>query len=522
MSGLNKRKSPGIDGLGSEFYIVFKDFLTSILKEVFDEIFRKGEMNQRMGMGLMKLIYKRKGDKVELKNYRPITMLNTDLKILSKVLANRLKEVMPSIIETNQAYSIKGRDIADTTMSIKDTIRYITEKKKDGFIISLDFEKAFDRVEHDFLFGVLKSFGFGGNFIKWVKILYKGALTRVKCNGFLTECFKLTRSIRQGCPLSALLYALVAEPLGLTVKQEGRIKGIGIEGGENKIFQYADDTTLMLQDLASVGEAMKIVQNFCRGSGAKVNEDKTVYMRFGGTEVLAGHFNFKEMNEIKILGVLMGKDETKAEGTMWEEILGGIERRLNFWRLMSLTLKGRVLIVNVLMVSKLWHILYVASMPLWTEKRLKKCFLDFLWDGKPPRIAYNTLIGAVGKGGLGLMDVEQRKNSLRVKMISKYLDEGNKAAWKRTMEYFLSKCGNFNLGDNVLWMRVKKFMTEGLPDFYKELMGAWGKFLTCVHFNTQGRENILNQPLFLNSGILYEGKDVFFRKWWEVGITRVR
>lgn len=72
--GLNKRKSPGIDGLGSEFYIVFKDVLTTILKEVFDEIFRKGEMNERMGMGLMKLIYKRKGDKVELKNYRPITM----------------------------------------------------------------------------------------------------------------------------------------------------------------------------------------------------------------------------------------------------------------------------------------------------------------------------------------------------------------------------------------------------------------------------------------------------------------
>lgn len=95
-------------------------------------------------------------------------------------------------------------------------------RKIDGFIISLDFEKAFDRVEH-FLFGVLKSFGFGGNFIKWVKILYKGAVTRVKCNGFLTECFKLTRSIIQGCPLSALLYALVAEPLGLAVKQEGRI-----------------------------------------------------------------------------------------------------------------------------------------------------------------------------------------------------------------------------------------------------------------------------------------------------------
>nr|BAC82613.1 pol-like protein [Danio rerio] len=522
ISGLNKKKSPGIDGLGSEFYIVFKDILSSILKEVYDEIFENGEINKRMGMGLMKVIYKGKGDKVDLKNYRPITMLNTDLKILAKVLANRLKEVMPSIIKTNQAYSIKGRDIADTTMSIKDTIRYINDKQKDGFLISLDFEKAFDRVEHDFLFGVLKSFGFGENFIKWVQILYRGAVTRIKCNGFLTDCFKIRRSIRQGCPLSALLYALVAEPLGLAVKHEDRIKGIEVEGGVNKIFQYADDTTLILQDLASVKQAMETVQHFCKGSGAKINENKTGYLRFGRTEALSGHFTFKEMDEIKILGIVIGRDEKKAEVTMWEEILGGIERRLRFWKLMSLTLKGRVLILSVLMVSKLWNILYVSSMPLWMEKRLKQCFLDFLWEGKPPRIAYATLIGEVGKGGLGLIDVEQRKNSLRVKMVRKYLDEDNKAAWKRTMEYFLSKSGNFNMGDNILYMRMKKFMTEGLPDFYKELIGAWGKFLTCVHFNIQGRENILNQPLFLNSGILNQEKVVFFRKWWEVGITRVR
>ncbi len=98
-------------------------------------------------------------------------------------------------------------------ISIKDMIRYIHGKNKEGFIISLDFEKAFDRVEHGFLFDVSKSFGFGENFMKWIRILYKDAITNIKCNGVLTQCFKITRSIRQGCPLSALLYSLVAEPL---------------------------------------------------------------------------------------------------------------------------------------------------------------------------------------------------------------------------------------------------------------------------------------------------------------------
>jgi len=451
-------------------------------------------------------------------------MLNTDLKILAKILANRLKEIMPKIITTNQAYGVKGKDIADTILSIKDTIRYMRDKKKEGYIISLDFEKAFDRVDHKYLFDVLKSFGFGENFIKWVRILYKGAVTRIKCNGFLTECFRIKRSIRQGCPLSALLYSLVAEPLGLAIKQEKTIKGIEVEEyiEDNKIFQYADDTTFIVRGEESVKKIMEIVQRFCKGSGGKVNEEKTVYIRFGEAGNLTENFKFKEVKEMKILGILIGKDEDKVRENMWEEIVENIERRTNLWKLRTLHLKGKVLILNVLMSSKLWFFLYVTSMPVWVEKRLKRCFLDFLWEGKPARIAYNTLIGVVDKGGLGLMDVEQRKNSLRVKLVGKYLDENNKVEWKTTMEYFLNKCGDFNLGDNILWMKTKEWMTVGLPKFYGEVLRAWGKFLVNVRYNLQGRESVLNQPLFLNTGILNQGKEIYFRKWLEAGIVKVR
>lgn len=350
-------------------------------------------MNERMGMGLMKLIYKRKGAKTELQNYRPITMLNTDLKILAKVLANRLKEVMPKLIKSNQAYAIKGRDIADVTMSIKSTIDYIQEKKMNGFLISVDFEKAFDRVEHTYLFDVLKTFGFGENFINWIKILYKGALTKVKCNGFLTDCFKITRSIRQGCPLSALLYSLVAEPLGLAIKQETKIKGIKIEEEEDegKIYQYADDTTIIVKEKKSVKEAMKKVQEFCKGTGSKINENKTQYMRFGKADILTDCFQFREVEELKILGILIGKNERKATEKMWDDLIRGIESRLNFWRMRELCLKGKALILNVLMTSKLWYKLYVTEMPCWIEGRLKKCSRFFM-GGETPKncVQYNN------------------------------------------------------------------------------------------------------------------------------------
>lgn len=98
---MNKKKSLGIDGLGTEFYVCFKGVLVKILKDVFKVVFEKEEINERIGMGLMKLIYKGKGEKVDLKNYRSITMLNIDFKILVKILVNRLKEVMLSIIKIN-------------------------------------------------------------------------------------------------------------------------------------------------------------------------------------------------------------------------------------------------------------------------------------------------------------------------------------------------------------------------------------------------------------------------------------
>lgn len=477
-----------------------------------------------MGLGLMKIIYKRKGDKALLKNFRPITMLNTDLKILAKVLANRLKNVLPSIIETNQAYGVKGRDIAETTSSIRDIISYINGEKKNGYVISLDFEKAFDRVEHDFLFSVLEKFGFGENFIKWIRILYRDTLTKVKCNGFLTEPFAISRSIRQGCPLSAQLYSLVAEPLGLIIKNGNEIKGIEmIEGKEiKKVFQYADDTTIVVKNEQSVKHVMEKVEWYCQGSGAKINEEKTVYMRFGKVPDLTGCCSFTQVQEIRILGVVLGKNEKSIRDTMWEELVEGMERRLIFWKNRFLNLKGKILVVNVLMLSKMWYVLYVNSMPLWVRQRLKTCILEFLWEKKPPRIAYNTLIGLAEEGGMGLVDLEQKMKSMRIKVVKKYLEEENKGDWKIIMEFYLNKCGNLNLGDNILWMKLKKWMIEGIPDFYKEVLSAWGLFLTNVNFKPHGRENILNQPLFLNKNIVIQEKEIYFKKWVEVGILKIR
>lgn len=145
-----------------------------------------------MKMGVITLIYKKKGDKKLLKNGRPISLLNVDYKIIARVIANRLNLVLPNIVSESQTCCITGRDIADTLVSARDIIDLVEMDKLDGYIVEIDQEKAFYRVSHDYLFDVLDTFGFGPLFKKWITIFYCDIFSSVKCNGFLTNYFQCT------------------------------------------------------------------------------------------------------------------------------------------------------------------------------------------------------------------------------------------------------------------------------------------------------------------------------------------
>ena len=155
-------------------------------------------------------LYKRI-DKHMLKNWRLISLLNTDYKILTHVLANRLKSVIGKLIHTDQNGYIKGRNIAYNIRLIQDVINYVENDNIEGAIIFLDFQKAFDTVNHNFLLSVLTKFNFGHSFIQWVQTSYTKSESCLSNNGWTSKPFEVQRGIRQGCPLSALLFLLVVE-----------------------------------------------------------------------------------------------------------------------------------------------------------------------------------------------------------------------------------------------------------------------------------------------------------------------
>ena len=153
-------KSPGNDGLTVEFYHTFWPVLGDIIVEALNEAFDKGHLANSQKQGVITLIEKEGKDPMYIQNYRPITLLNVDYKILSKVLAKRIREVLGEVIHHDQVGYIKDRNIGEAVRVIEDMF-FHSMNQNNGFLVAADFEKAFDSVDHDFIYFVLEIFGFG-------------------------------------------------------------------------------------------------------------------------------------------------------------------------------------------------------------------------------------------------------------------------------------------------------------------------------------------------------------------------
>ncbi|PJE77613.1 hypothetical protein CI610_03460 [invertebrate metagenome] len=272
-------KSPGSDGLSGEFYKTFWDDISDIVLGSLNDGYRKGELSNTQKLGVVTLIYK-KNDPLLLQNWRPITLLNLDYKIAAYVLASRLKPLMKKLVSTDQNGYIKDRFIGYNIRQIQDVIDYSEKFNIDSCLLFLDFTKAFDTIEWDFMFSCLDKFGFGRSFIKWVKVLYTNIKGCVKNNNWLTGSYVVSRGIRQGCPLSCLIFVLAAELLAQKIRTDVHISGISIRNRNMKISQLADDTTLFMR-YRDIRRVLSIVEQFGKVSGLQLNKSKTEGLYLG-------------------------------------------------------------------------------------------------------------------------------------------------------------------------------------------------------------------------------------------------
>ena len=275
-------KSPGPDGFLNEFYKLFWPELNKWMLKLFNNYRKINEINETQLGGIITCIPKGDKNRNEIKNWRPITLLNSTYKFYSSILAERIKSTLNKLIHPDQKGFIKDRFIGENIRLTYDMIEYCKENKTKGLIVLIDFEKAFDSIDWGFISNTLKSFNFGPNILKWIKSIQVNSYSYIVQNGHISKKVLLRRGCRQGDPVSPYVFVLAAEIMATAVREKKTIKGISVYNKEQKISLYADDTTLYLAaNEKNLMAALSALQEFEKISGLKINIEKTKIIKIG-------------------------------------------------------------------------------------------------------------------------------------------------------------------------------------------------------------------------------------------------
>ena len=338
---MSNNKSLENNGLTKEFYETFWEGLKKPLCDSITEACHRGELSHSQKQAVIKLIEKKDRDKKFIKNWRPISLLNIDTKLISKVLAERLKNVLPSLISSDQTAYVKGRFISEGGRLISDVLEICDKLQIKGFLMTVDIEKAFDSINHCFLIKVLEKYGFEKDFIKWIKILLQNQESYIVIGGTTTNSFKVEKGTRQGDPISAYLFILVLEIVFVFTKESKKISSLNIFNKTFLYTAYADDSTFFLKDTKTVKELLNIFDTFSKFSGLKPNKSKceiTGISTLKGVQVaLCGRRCIDIVsNIVKILEIYCCYNEKLELQESFKRHVIKIEKFLRIWRLRDL------------------------------------------------------------------------------------------------------------------------------------------------------------------------------------------
>ena len=516
-----RNKSAGPDGLSADFYKVFFIKMKDMLLEAFNFAYEVKKLHISSREGLISLIPKKNHNIKQLPNWRPIILLCADYKILAKAISNRIKTHLTMLIGKEQSGFVPGRNISRNIRIAIDIEDYTERHDINALLLSLDFLKAFDRVEYQSLFKALKYFNFGDKIIKWIQLLFSEMKLYNTNNGFAGDPFTPTRGLFQGNPVSPTGFILIIELLAIKLRANSKIRGIKIGALEHLFSMFADDVDIYLSNSPqSCQSLINTIKTFEAISGLKVNYDKSTVYRLGS----AKRSNAKDISlqksiwsegSVDILGFQLANTQKERIDLNIPPLLQKTKTILNIWKMRDLSLIRKVLICNSLISSLFTYKLSVLqTIPAEIVKEYENLIKNFIW-GRKAKIPLKVLQCSKEDRGLTLTNIQKRDIALKVQWISKLETD-------KLLKTLAFEALENTMGDLIWEIQLQKEDIQHITkrnNFWVNVLESWSIFTFAP---PASRDQVLNQIIWMNSNILIDNKPILIQSWFNKKLIRIK
>lgn len=516
ISNLKGSKMPGPDGFPSEWYKSFRHTTILLLKSCFNHVLGGGAPPPSWKQAIISIIPKTGKDATECSSYRPISVLNIDYKIFATILAKRLENIIPELIDTDQTGFVKNRQTHDNVRRALHLIGHM--KTIESVALSLDAEKAFDAVRWEFLYSVLKRFGFNGQVIDCLRSLYTLPVARIKVNGDLSDLVSLERGCRQGCPLSPALFALFIEPLAQAIRELEDVAGIILHGSEHKVCLYADDVLVTLtKPDKTLPPLLSLLNTFGSYSGYKLNLHKTQILTFNYIpnktilNILKGNWS---NSLIKYLGVQLPKDLNDIYKYNYIPLTTNIKADLNRWSLLPMNMYNRIELIKMIVLPRLLYLFLALPVEVPSKQFIEwnRMISNFIWGKQRPRIKYDTMQLARNEGGMALPCLQNYYKAAQLRVLIAWCDPTCDARWKEIDQAEVHIPLPSILGDKPLL----QLLLNKVSSWIKVPLSIWLKELRDK--TNEEDAKTLRWPAY-DTDFTPAKNDSSFKRWCNKGIT---
>ncbi|KAE8665942.1 hypothetical protein F3Y22_tig00112523pilonHSYRG00172 [Hibiscus syriacus] len=376
-------------------------------------------------------------------DFRPISLVDSMYKIVSRLLAKRLVSCLSEVIGEHQFAFMAGKQIANSSLITNEVIDGLSKRKKATILIKADFYKAFDAVDWQFLNLILKKIGFGKRWRNWVNLCISTPSIAILINGSPTNSFSMKKGLRQGCSLSLLLFNIVGEVLNEMLQKASDIRLCrGVEVGSGGLvlshIQFADDLIIFLDsNNESIANFFRILKIFEVAAGLKLYMTKTLLMGVNldyscvKSRAYLFHCGCAKLPS-SYLGLSLG--DQKISKLLWKPILDKVSMRLQSWKGKLLSLGGRLTLIKTVLANLPVYLMSIFPMPKAIADQINSRIVNFIWNSNSERsihwIKWDTICKPKSHGGLDFFDVNIRNRSLLNKWIWRYSVE-NDSLWRK-------------------------------------------------------------------------------------------